>query len=735
MSTKRDPDVNVSQIDFCKKKKRADDETKDFAPFIRHPADVVSNQNFCFRCRAIDFRAIFSLDGRKLPLDGLPVFDIHLSASLVGSACLLCRMLATMAFSTERRLPEPSPNDLKDGQWFHLRAYSQTVFWNSTAKTRRTKRKPIVVGLGGRRPFVAWYRSLNVELFRHGVIQPSCSAKNEALFCESSSVRGARVASIRKMLRSCLSFHVQCNRNTLRFPSDARVIDCVSKKIVPLVPSQQYLTLSYVWGKRLTSPGNRHPSTSEGVTLPDQLPRTVADAVQLTFLLGYRYLWIDQYCINQHQELDKKHQIGEMGSIYSHSAATICALGPNDDTGIEGVSRAFRQRLVVEIHGSEYVWSGGEITDFVKQSVWSERGWTLQEVVLSPRCLFFTPQGAVMTCNTGVFNEHVTGLKSCTVSNGYVREKVLFESFKDFYMSFETKNDRPADRLTLLQIEYSRRKLSYESDALNAFEATLSQTSVPTYWGIPADPEYFLPDTGKYIRQEKQWAARKIEFSFVASLCWRTGNSHHGMTRYCEGIPSWSWVTQSSPIYVESCQYTSYLAHICIVCLNGDRVGLGTYFMQCGAQSSMPRQSQPLEVCSAMGVWRLDKTKDANKSLEIILTPPRLPDPTIDRRFHLPEGSWPLQSDVPGTIFFDAKSIKDDRGIEFSVSKFPQSGHAIFMTCHRPSGSLWLAVRRTKDGSFRREGLLYVRKWPGIGFRLNPWLSLPRSSSTTINLG
>jgi hypothetical protein len=73
--------------------------------------------------------------------------------------------------------------------------------------------------------------------------------------------------------------------------------------------------------------------------LPETVNRTVEDAMQVVKQLGLRYLWVDAYCINQANSLDKEHRIRHMDIIYEGAYLTIIALsGSSSEVGLLGIS-------------------------------------------------------------------------------------------------------------------------------------------------------------------------------------------------------------------------------------------------------------------------------------------------------------------------------------------------------------------------------------------------------------
>ncbi|OQO15630.1 hypothetical protein B0A51_18708, partial [Rachicladosporium sp. CCFEE 5018] len=80
-----------------------------------------------------------------------------------------------------------------------------------------------------------------------------------------------------------------------------------------------YLALSYVWSE--VDSDLDCPAETPGV-MRSTLLRTV---LRLALDLGYQFVWIDRYCIDQDDEKHKMQQIGCMGEIYAGADMTIVA--------------------------------------------------------------------------------------------------------------------------------------------------------------------------------------------------------------------------------------------------------------------------------------------------------------------------------------------------------------------------------------------------------------------------
>lgn len=167
-----------------------------------------------------------------------------------------------------------------------------------------------------------------------------------------------------------------------------RLIDSTLMKVVPAT-GQPYIALSYVWGEALHS----YPDVYKGI-LPDKIPATVRDALSATRALGYRFLWVDKFCIDQSDEAARLLQIHNMDIIFKCAQVTlVAASGQDGEFGLPGVSNRARQRQPsVCLNGISFVITPSTkvVQEQIQLSKWNTRAWTFQEAHLSPRLLVFT---------------------------------------------------------------------------------------------------------------------------------------------------------------------------------------------------------------------------------------------------------------------------------------------------------------------------------------------------------
>jgi hypothetical protein len=258
--------------------------------------------------------------------------------------------------------------------------------------------------------------------------------------------------------------------------------------------SADYATLSYVWGSsedqiRLrrhdVEPRDGCPSQWKYPEIPyGLLPYTLRDAMSIAAEMGLDYLWVDALCIIQDDYVDLEVQIGSMAQIYTN--AMLCIIAATDEplnSGIRGLSvprESAIQRVNHVAPGLTIGITQSDIYGILSQTEWATRGWTYQEHMLSRRSLVFTKSEILFHCGTEAHREY----SSSTWGEFTVLNWADFNSIGDRsgiattyfrYLGRMPEEGALHERKSFLTdyeiwvMEYSRRKLSYDSDALNAF--------------------------------------------------------------------------------------------------------------------------------------------------------------------------------------------------------------------------------------------------------------------------
>lgn len=304
-------------------------------------------------------------------------------------------------------------------------------------------------------------------------------------------------------------------------PPGFRVIDVEKFCVVPAPPLCEYVALSYVWGDK---PGQFQAKSSNigllechGSLSKPEVPTTIKDAMYVCSCLNKKYLWVDRFCIVHDHPSSRDVQINAMGSIYSHSFVTLVAMEGHDaDFGICGVSKdrmyeiSFKKGRIAEIYESFRLdkprWT------------WMSRGWTLQESVLSTRLLIFTEKSLYFK-DSGV-QQFRRDLNSDLHLEEYI-DVTPIRSKDSLWWYSRNVND------------YTKRTLGDPQDTLRAFTGIMSSLFGKRHlFGLPFA-------------------------HFVEALLWYpTG---HANLRNPEGenkFPTWSWVSNTSPVEFQNCLLT-----------------------------------------------------------------------------------------------------------------------------------------------------------------------------------
>ena len=109
----------------------------------------------------------------------------------------------------------------------------------------------------------------------------------------------------------------------------------------------KFMALSYVWRSnpkvRLLKANCKSLRTPGGFNKL-QLPRTIANSIELVNLLGLKYLWVDALCIIQDDANDQSYKISKMATIYSSAFLTIMAASSEDsNAGLPGFGSSIQQ--------------------------------------------------------------------------------------------------------------------------------------------------------------------------------------------------------------------------------------------------------------------------------------------------------------------------------------------------------------------------------------------------------
>lgn len=314
-----------------------------------------------------------------------------------------------------------------------------------------------------------------------------CQEQHKSTYLKDAVIAGSKEPDTPTDIHGRSTLIIQPCQSTAMdtIPPDLTLIDVKRKCLVDMSLDVTYLALSYVWGAPQSFQNVKRRQkdlyNSGSISADDEaIPRTIQDPILLTTSLGEKYLWVDSLCICQDETENKMKQIMNMGNIYSQALFTmVAASGTNANVGLPGV-RAFSRKSTQRTECAQGMILANELPqleDVIKQSYWNTRGWTFQEKQLSKKQLIFCSTHVLYECNRAVFKED-SGLRDHATFAGGARR--IRAERQPIWYSYRRA-----------VAEYPQRILSYESDALNAFQGIASLLQ-PAFKG---DYLFGLPET------------------------------------------------------------------------------------------------------------------------------------------------------------------------------------------------------------------------------------------------
>lgn len=356
-------------------------------------------------------------------------------------------------------------------------------------------------------------------------------------------------------LQYCQKNHKRlCGGLCSRVITGLRLIDCTALIITDAQSNSPYVALSYVWG-RSSNIDSKVRHIGKRCLLPERLSSVILDAISVTQALGFQYLWVDKFCIDQ-DDADAKHdQIEQMQDIYGRAELTIVAAAGVDATyGLPGVGQRARiPQSVAKLGGVRIISTMKDPHLAIRSSRWASRGWTFQEAELSRRRLVFTDEQMYFECNSmncweSIYSPldqlHIEGkLRFGDKVRGGMFGRSTTDNFGTLRL-FEMAPSEMFIQYVWAVQDYSSRELTYDSDSLNAFRGIIQRYSKqrnPIYaiWGL-----LYHPHAG--MNEEKgSFFAAALAWSHAPSG-WRSSNQ----PRRREGFPSWTWVGWAGAVQI-----------------------------------------------------------------------------------------------------------------------------------------------------------------------------------------
>ncbi|KAI1505106.1 heterokaryon incompatibility protein-domain-containing protein [Biscogniauxia marginata] len=311
-----------------------------------------------------------------------------------------------------------------------------------------------------------------------------------------------------------------------------------------------YVALSYVWGQKEdslprnsdylqseTDPQVLHKSTLR-LNL-DLLPRTLREAILLARDLGQSYIWIDELCIDQTHSSHKSTAIGYMGAIYAAADLVIIAAASDDATaGLPGTKTNTRlperpplQFSTAEGLHMEFARRKDHLHNRLEKSTWSKRGRTFQEYVFARRALMVFPDEMFFVCADKTYKREAYSSNINMINDDVYRElKNSSTSLSGIKEALVDSRSLTWETYTFAVEDYTRRRLTFEKDRLDAFKGILSE--------VGDDQDEIALSTGLPMRH------------FADALTWFLYKSTAETKSRAEDIaPSCSWASVGQPVW------------------------------------------------------------------------------------------------------------------------------------------------------------------------------------------
>ena len=335
-----------------------------------------------------------------------------------------------------------------------------------------------------------------------------------------------------------------------------------------------FAALSYCWGGEQPMKCLSSNILSYGTAIPfeKQLP-TIKDAAKVCQRIGLQYLWIDALCIIQEDSNDKSVEIAKMTSIYGSATVTIAAARSSSAT--EGfLGERFpgpREGAIVS-----YRCIDGELGSITLVKLdddgdgdWSEpvepidqRGWTLQERLLSSRIIEFGSRQTRWICPE-------------TRSSGFSPEGLTDGWRRDVNFSSKRKTealDLENIRTTKSTIDfYGRPRNSQFKEYLNAMKhwEQICETYTERALTLSSDRALAISGIAQIFAELSgdQYIAGLWKSCFHSGLLWKIERNIFSPKNTPQPTtyqgPSWSWLSVNGPVnFGQMCRPSECVAEI-----------------------------------------------------------------------------------------------------------------------------------------------------------------------------
>lgn len=283
----------------------------------------------------------------------------------------------------------------------------------------------------------------------------------------------------------------------------------------------RYATLSYCWGGLQESQLN---AGSEDILKcgisASYLPKTLRDAVQVTWDLGLQWIWVDSLCIRQDSPEDKATEVAQMHLIYANSSVTLsasrashCRQGFLHQSSLPAPATIRYKLPFASPSGmlGSVILSKGRVGSPI-----DERGWALQEHLLAHRVLRFTDYQLHWSC--GSISMYENG-KTGVLPSQHVED---LDKVYDMYRGIRAQDRGCRNWMNIVE-QYTCRSLTDGLDKLPAI------SGIAQAWSRASNDDYLAGLWRSHLPLGLLWTSAQP-------------GRQDECQAYC--APSWSWAAR-----------------------------------------------------------------------------------------------------------------------------------------------------------------------------------------------
>lgn len=271
------------------------------------------------------------------------------------------------------------------------------------------------------------------------------------------------VKTVQKWLSACDAGHLfgsatcVAARRTMNSPAvptrlinlhghDSETWSLVEKRHHVMFP--RYVALSHSWTADTPRLLEDNRLAFQACQPDNSVPRSYHDVFVLCRRLGIQYVWIDSLCILQDSADDFLREAATMTEVYANAFCTfsICWESPDGflrprDTRALPRWDVYDQDLIALSDRYVFVQDQRELRAAIGQAPVNQRGWVLQEQLLSPRVLYLGNDQLYWECDDTILCETEPDMFSSCVGdyrrkNIVVRGKSRRSTFRDLVVHF-----------------------------------------------------------------------------------------------------------------------------------------------------------------------------------------------------------------------------------------------------------------------------------------------------------